>query len=181
MAAIPYLLGASMSKLGEAYVKGKIDIEGKLGDIIQLGFTLVRHTPSDFNKLQRFEDSTGERMQLKTFTGMLGSKNLEIDEVTETKLMDAMYDERQKFPFASSFASQQNADMSRFSQENITRFGDEYGKLSDNIVNRASGFLSGPQLEVFKESQTQMQTMVKMQIEMAGKMFGTGGEQPSNP
>jgi cyclopropane-fatty-acyl-phospholipid synthase len=53
MAAIPYLLGASMSKLGEAYVKGKIDIEGKLGDIIQLGFTLVRHTPSDSRKLQR--------------------------------------------------------------------------------------------------------------------------------
>lgn len=53
IAAIPYLLGASMSKLGEAYVKGKIDVEGKLADIIQLGFTLVRHTPSDSNKLQR--------------------------------------------------------------------------------------------------------------------------------
>lgn len=53
MAAVPYLLGASMSKLGEAYVKGKIDVEGKLSDIIQLGFTLVRHTPSDSNKLQR--------------------------------------------------------------------------------------------------------------------------------
>lgn len=53
MAAIPYLLGASMSKLGEAYVKGKIDVEGKLSDIIQLGFNLVRHTPSDSRKLQR--------------------------------------------------------------------------------------------------------------------------------
>lgn len=57
MAAIPYLLGASMSKLGEAYVKGKIDVEGKLGDIIQLGFTLVRHTPSDSRKLQRLARS----------------------------------------------------------------------------------------------------------------------------
>lgn len=53
MTAIPYLLGASMSKLGEAYVKGKIDVEGKIADIIQLGFTLVKHTPSDSNKLQR--------------------------------------------------------------------------------------------------------------------------------
>jgi cyclopropane-fatty-acyl-phospholipid synthase len=53
MAAIPYLLAASMSKLGEAYVQGKIDVEGKIADIIQLGFTLVRHTPSDSNKLQR--------------------------------------------------------------------------------------------------------------------------------
>lgn len=36
------LLTPSMSKLGEAYVRGKIDFEGKISDIIDVGFSLVR-------------------------------------------------------------------------------------------------------------------------------------------
>lgn len=35
------LLAPSMSKLGEAYVRGKIDFEGKISDIIDLAFSLV--------------------------------------------------------------------------------------------------------------------------------------------
>lgn len=37
------LLSPSMSKLGEAYVRGKVDFEGKLNDIINLAFSIVRH------------------------------------------------------------------------------------------------------------------------------------------
>src|ERR1051325_8611217 len=42
MAAIAYFLSPSIDRLGEAYVKGKIDFEGKLSDIINVGFALVR-------------------------------------------------------------------------------------------------------------------------------------------
>ena len=52
--AIPYLLASSMDKLGEAYVKGKVDFEGKLSDIISLGFTLARSTVSRSSNLRRF-------------------------------------------------------------------------------------------------------------------------------
>lgn len=52
--AIPYLVASSMDKLGEAYVKGKVDFEGKLSDIISLGFTLARSTVSHSSNLQRF-------------------------------------------------------------------------------------------------------------------------------
>ena len=52
--AIPYLLASSMDKLGEAYVKGKVDFEGKLSDIISLGFTLARSTVSHSSNLRRF-------------------------------------------------------------------------------------------------------------------------------
>ena len=38
--ALPYLLEPSLDNLGEAYVKGKIDIEGKLSDIINIGYSL---------------------------------------------------------------------------------------------------------------------------------------------
>lgn len=52
--AIPYLIASSMDKLGEAYVKGKVDFEGKLSDIISLGFTLARSTVSHSSNLHRF-------------------------------------------------------------------------------------------------------------------------------
>ena len=126
----------------------------------------------DFEKVKRYEDSQMERMQLKTFSGMLASKDLNIDEPTEAKLMDAMYQERTKFPFASNYVDQQNPDISRFTAENTERFQEEYGKLNESIATRAAGILSGPQLEVFRESQTQQMNMVKMQMEMGAKMFG---------
>ncbi|KJK17210.1 hypothetical protein UB46_35455 [Burkholderiaceae bacterium 16] len=40
--ALPLLLEPSLDNLGEAYVKGKIDIEGKLSDIINIGYSLAR-------------------------------------------------------------------------------------------------------------------------------------------
>ena len=169
------MMGAKKSpeeikKLSDELMAKTRDYDAKIKDLLG---------EDDFTKLKRYEDSTNERMQLKTFSGMLASKNLEMDESTETRLMDAMYQERQKFPFANSFSSQQNTDMSRFSEDNIQKFGTEYSQLNQNIVSRAGEILSPPQLEVFKESQTQMETMVKMHIEMAGKMFGSGAAAPN--
>jgi cyclopropane-fatty-acyl-phospholipid synthase len=42
--ALPYLLEPSLDNLGEAYVKGKIDIEGQLSDIINIGYALAKNT-----------------------------------------------------------------------------------------------------------------------------------------
>ena len=48
------LLAPSMSKLGEAYVRGKVDFEGKLSDIIELGFSIARNV--QVNKFKFFTD-----------------------------------------------------------------------------------------------------------------------------
>ncbi|NLP61560.1 SAM-dependent methyltransferase [Paraburkholderia sacchari] len=52
-AALPLLLEPSLDNLGEAYVKGKIDIEGKLADIIDIGYSLARNTITNAGKLAR--------------------------------------------------------------------------------------------------------------------------------
>ena len=126
----------------------------------------------DYAKVQRYEGSQLERMQLKTFSGNLAAKDLNMDEATEAKLMDVMYQEREKFPFASNYVDQQNPDITRFTAENSSRFNDEYTKLNESIANRAAGILSAPQLEVFRESQNQQVNMIKMQMEMGARMFG---------
>uniref|UniRef100_UPI002ABDD62B class I SAM-dependent methyltransferase n=1 Tax=Paraburkholderia sp. J12 TaxID=2805432 RepID=UPI002ABDD62B len=51
--ALPLLLEPSLDNLGEAYVKGKIDIEGKLADIISIGYSLARSTVTSASKLAR--------------------------------------------------------------------------------------------------------------------------------
>ncbi|CAD6510750.1 hypothetical protein LMG27952_00413 [Paraburkholderia hiiakae] len=51
--ALPLLLTPSLDNLGEAYVKGKIDIEGKLADIINISYLLARNTVTSASKLAR--------------------------------------------------------------------------------------------------------------------------------
>jgi cyclopropane-fatty-acyl-phospholipid synthase len=51
--ALPYLLEPSLDSLGEAYVQGKIDIEGKLTDIIAIGYALARSTVNSAGRLAR--------------------------------------------------------------------------------------------------------------------------------
>lgn len=51
--ALPLLFEPSLDNLGEAYVKGKIDIEGKLSDIISIGYSFARSTATKASKLAR--------------------------------------------------------------------------------------------------------------------------------
>ncbi|MEX3945976.1 class I SAM-dependent methyltransferase [Paraburkholderia sp. BR10937] len=41
LSALPFLLHPSLDRLGEAYVKGRIDLEGALKDIIDVGYSLA--------------------------------------------------------------------------------------------------------------------------------------------
>jgi cyclopropane-fatty-acyl-phospholipid synthase len=52
-AALPLLLDPSLDHLGEAYVKGKIDIEGRLSDVINVGYSLAKSTVTNASKLAR--------------------------------------------------------------------------------------------------------------------------------
>ena len=51
--ALPYLLQPSLDNLGEAYIKGKIDIEGRLADIINFSYSLARNTVASAGRLAR--------------------------------------------------------------------------------------------------------------------------------
>ncbi|MGI4859988.1 MAG: class I SAM-dependent methyltransferase [Janthinobacterium lividum] len=52
-AALPLLLAPSLDSLGEAYVQEKIDIEGRLTDIINVGYALAKASAEAPGKLQR--------------------------------------------------------------------------------------------------------------------------------
>ncbi|UAW63817.1 cyclopropane-fatty-acyl-phospholipid synthase family protein [Mycoavidus sp. HKI] len=50
-AALPYLIKPNLSTLGEAYIKGKIDVTGKLADLIEIAYSLVENTTKPSAKL----------------------------------------------------------------------------------------------------------------------------------
>jgi cyclopropane-fatty-acyl-phospholipid synthase len=52
-AALPLLLDPNLNNLGEAYVQGKVDVEGKLADIIDIGYTLAAHSDTTTSAMQR--------------------------------------------------------------------------------------------------------------------------------
>jgi cyclopropane-fatty-acyl-phospholipid synthase len=51
--ALALLLEPTLENLGEAYVKNKIDLEGKLHDIIEIAYALARFSVATPSKLQR--------------------------------------------------------------------------------------------------------------------------------
>jgi cyclopropane-fatty-acyl-phospholipid synthase len=52
-AAVPLLLDPSLDNLGEAYVSNRIDVEGKLTDIIDVGYALAKVSADAPGRLQR--------------------------------------------------------------------------------------------------------------------------------
>ncbi len=52
-AAVPLLLEPTLDRLGEAYVNDKIDVEGKLSDVIDSAYALARASVTSPGKLQR--------------------------------------------------------------------------------------------------------------------------------
>ncbi len=50
-AALPDLIKPNLSTLGEAYIKGKIDVAGKLTDLIEIAYSLVENTTKSSAKL----------------------------------------------------------------------------------------------------------------------------------
>jgi cyclopropane-fatty-acyl-phospholipid synthase len=52
-AAIPLLLDPTLDHLGDAYVQGKIDLEGNLTDIINIGYKLASQSTTSAGPLQR--------------------------------------------------------------------------------------------------------------------------------
>ncbi|HJV52740.1 MAG TPA: cyclopropane-fatty-acyl-phospholipid synthase family protein [Noviherbaspirillum sp.] len=51
--ALSYLLTPSLFNLGKAYVEGKIEVEGRLNEIISIGTALARHTLKQEGKFAR--------------------------------------------------------------------------------------------------------------------------------
>ncbi len=126
----------------------------------------------DYGKFERFEKSAPEREQLKLLNSMLKDKGLVLDEATETKLMDAMYNERQAFKFEADFSDASKLEPDAVSREQMDRYLAQNAELQQKIQQRAKEILSAEQQELFVKSQENQQQMMQLGLEMFRKMSG---------
>ena len=53
MTAVPYLLNPTLDRLGKAYVKGMIDLEGKLSDVVDIAYAMASNTVPAGDRIAR--------------------------------------------------------------------------------------------------------------------------------
>ena len=57
VSALPYLLTPSLSNLGKAYVEGKIEVEGRVNEIIRISTELAAHSLKPHGRFSRLTRS----------------------------------------------------------------------------------------------------------------------------
>ena len=146
------------------YTKFTADAESKLKELLGDGYA----------QFDRFEKSQPEREHLKTLNSMLKEKSLTLDEATETKLMDAMYETRRAFKFDRDLSDTARVQPNDLSRETVDRYAQQHTDLQRQIQEQAKGILSAEQLEVFVKSQESQQQMSQLNLQMLRQMSGEG-------
>lgn len=134
-----------------------------------------------FDQLDRFEKSQPEREQLRAFRSGLDDAGLSLDETTESKLMDLMYQERTEFEWENNLYDSDSTDLDRFRPEAVSRFLEQNRELQAKVLARAAEVLTPEQLEVFRKGQEQQNALTEMNIRMASRMIRQSGDRSPEP
>ena len=165
LSAVDEKTSAADRKLAsDDYTKFTADAESKLKELLGDGYA----------QFDRFEKSQPEREHLKTLNSMLKEKSLTLDEATETKLMDAMYETRRAFKFDRDLSDTARVQPNDLSRETVDRYAQQHMELQRQIQEKAKGILSAEQLEVFVKSQESQQQMSQLSLQMLRQMSGEG-------
>lgn len=154
---------------GEQRKAAAADLEKATADV---NARLKESLGDEYGKFERFEKSAPEREQLKLLNSMLKDKGLVLDEATETKLMDAMYNEREAFKFEEDLSGAAKLAPEAISREQMDRYLAQNAELQQKIQQRAKEILSAEQHEQFVKSQENQQQMMQLGLEMMRKMSG---------
>lgn len=134
----------------------------------------------DYPKFERFEASAPEREQIKRLNAMLKEKGLVMDEVTESKLTEAIYDVRQAFKFDRDLTDLSRLAPQDLSEQAVGRYLEQNAVLQQQVQAKAKEILSAAQFEEFvkaQEIQSQLtQTEIQMWQQMTGNSKSTEGK-----
>jgi len=166
MGVDPKVSAADREAASAEYTKFNKESEASLKDLLG----------DNYSRFERFEKSAPEREHLKTLNSMLKEKNLTLDEATETKLMDAMYDTRRNFHFDHDLSDTAAVSPNNLSRETVDRYVQQTEELQKQVQAKAKDLLTPEQFDVFVKSQTSQQQMTQLGIQMLRQMSGQGKE-----
>lgn len=124
----------------------------------------------DYATFRAYEETQGERMQVNMFKRSLAEADA-LSAQQETDLIAMMHQLRQSLP--TPLPSQTSMpDPAIFTPEKINELGKQLEQLQAQYVEKAGTILTPTQLEKFKTSVQQMQSMQTMGLKMAAQFFG---------
>jgi hypothetical protein len=153
---------AAAAKLAESVKEAEAKLKETLG--------------ADYAQFERFERSAPEREQIRMFHSMLKDKGLVMDEATETKLMDAMFNERQAFKFDHDLSDMTKVSPDNLSEASVDRFLEQNAVLQQQVLTKVKGILSAEQYALFVKNQENQQQMAQIGIEWLRQITGNRGD-----
>lgn len=151
-------------KLAAELKTKKADQDAKIKGILK--------EPGQFEQFERFQDSAPERMQISSMKGKFATDGQPITDEQEQKLMDVMYSERKNMKWDYDYADQQDISPAKFSDEAITRYGEQQQAYDANVEARLKDTLNETQMESFRSQRAQTRAMEKMGLGFAKSIFG---------
>lgn len=127
----------------------------------------------DFERFKDYKDRLPERQQLEGVRAAMVARDAEMDEETESRLVEVMHQARTQ-PGLPDF-SQKAAYFESQGEDMVGRF-EETWKAQQDLLREEVDFLSDVQQEAFFEHQQQLKEFQLMGLRMADKMMKDDGE-----
>jgi hypothetical protein len=129
----------------------------------------------NYPQFETYEKTIPDRMMVNMFKEQQASGAGALSPEQESRLLQALGDERQNFKFSTDFSdrSKLSADpTSFFTDEKISKFQEESAQLQDRYVARANNILAPEQLEPFQKFLVGQREMQSAGMKMAMQLFG---------
>ena len=172
---------AKQAELGMKGVDGKVNPDDRTKMVEEFnrftkdsGEQLKELLGDNYSKFERFEKSAPEREHLKTLNSMLKDKGLSLDEATETRLMDVMYDTRRGFRFDHDLTGAVVLAPGDLTREVVDRYFQQTDELQKQVQEKAKAVLTPEQFEVFVKSQADQKQLEQLNIQMLREVSGEG-------
>ena len=161
---------ARLEKSGEEVAASRDDYDAQIKGLIG---------EEKMKKLEEFDRTIGERMQLSQLQQALSASGVALDDTQRQALLGIMKEERLKMPpsvfdaGSKDVAGQMRAMQSDTALDEMLQ---RTGTFNERVRTRARGLISPEQMSALETAQQQHLEMIKMGMKMSKEMFKSGGK-----
>jgi hypothetical protein len=151
---------AIKKQLGEAWKGGEEKIRNFLND------------DDDYAYYQSYSQQEPERKEVAMFEASLAGADV-LDAATSDALANLQSDARKNFSFTVDFYDQRNfGNPAVLNSASARKFFDEQKQFQSQVAEKAAGFLTPAQLQVYKQNQSAVRQMSSMQLNSIVQLAG---------
>jgi len=149
--------------LGQQIGQGMADDDAKIKTFL--------NDDNDYTYYQTYTQQEPERLEVGMLQSSLGANALSAEQ--SDALANLLNDSRNSYPFTVNFYDHRNfGNPAVLNNTAINKFFDEQTQFQASVAEKASTILTPAQLEAFKQNQTSVRQMTKMQMNSIQQLTG---------